>query len=296
MFVYDRLWHTTQTIEALQANTLAGQSDLIIYSDAPKDEKSRQQVKEVRDYVHTIKGFKSITVVERQQNWGLARSIIEGVTAVIQEYGSVIVLEDDLVTSPYFLQFMNDALLFYHDKKSVWHICGWSYPFKPSDPDATFLWRLMNSWGWATWADRWQYFEKETQALLETFSASDIDRFNLDNTESFWNQVLDNHSGKLNTWAVFWYATIFQHQGLCLNPKQTYVANIGCDDSGTHCDTSHHIAKPSLNQNPHPRFETLLEEDVKTLHEIKQYYKSRKPTFFKRLIRKITRIITGVQR
>jgi len=113
----------------------------------------------VRKYIHSINGFKKVTVVERDKNMGLADSIIDGVTTVVNQYGKLIVLEDDLVTSPYFLKFMNDALDFYQHEKKVWHISGWNYSITTNDLDDVFLWRLMNCWGWATWADKWQHYE-----------------------------------------------------------------------------------------------------------------------------------------
>jgi GT2 family glycosyltransferase len=110
LFVYNRPWHTRQTVEALKKNELASESELFIYSDAPKNGKAKEKVKEVREYIKTIDGFKKVTIIERENNWGLADSIIDGVTKIVNEYGKIIVLEDDLVTSPYFLKFMNEAL------------------------------------------------------------------------------------------------------------------------------------------------------------------------------------------
>ncbi len=122
--------------------------------------RKRKAVAAVREYVAGIKGFKSLTVHHRPHNYGLAKSIMEGVTDVISEYGSVIVLEDDIVTVPGFLRFMNDALERYRHEPKVWHISGWNYPIDPEGLDDAFFWRTMNCWGWATWADRWTHFEK----------------------------------------------------------------------------------------------------------------------------------------
>ena len=218
LFVYNRLWHTKQTIEALKKNELANESELFIYSDAPKNEDDQKQVENVREYLKTIDGFKKITIIERKENFGLAKSIISGVTEIVNKYGKIIVLEDDLVTSPHFLKFMNEALEFYSNKTKVWHISGWNYPIEYNKNIDTFLWRVMNCWGWGTWADRWKFFEKNIDKLVKTFSKEDIKRFNVDGYENFWNQVIENKEGKINTWAIFWYATIFKNNGLCLNP------------------------------------------------------------------------------
>jgi GT2 family glycosyltransferase len=235
LFAYNRLQHTKQTIEALKKNDLANASELFIYSDAPQNERASQDVRLVREYIHVIDGFKKITVIERDQNWGLAASIIDGVTNLVNQYGKLIVLEDDLVTSPQFLTFMNDALDFYIDKPEVMHISGWNYPIDPEGLGDAFLWPVMNCWGWATWADRWRYFHKDPAKLINTWSREEIKRFNLENSYDFWAQVIKNNNKKISTWAVFWYASIFEKKGLCLNPTHSFVVNIGFDDSGENC-------------------------------------------------------------
>lgn len=281
LFVYNRPWHTRQTIESLQANELASESELYIYSDAPKDSMSLSNVKEVRSYIHSINGFKKITIIEREKNWGLANSIIDGVTNIVNQYGKVIVLEDDLVTSPYFLRFMNEALSFYKDKQKVWHISGWNYPINTDDLGDVFMWRLMNCWGWATWADRWQHFEKNTDKLIKEFSKSDINAFNLNGTEIFWNQVLLNKKKRINTWAIYWYANILKKEGLCVNPAQAFVKNIGNDGTGVNCDaTDIFESKVSLKKEIY--FSTEYIESKLAIERVKYFYKkSRTPILIK---------------
>jgi len=292
LFVYNRLDHTQQTIEALQKNELAEESELFIYSDAAQDEKIKQSVDEVRKYIKTVDGFKKVTIIEREKNWGLANSIIDGVTKIVNEYGKIIVLEDDLVTSPYFLKFMNEALEFYKDEKKVWHISGWNYPIEIDGEEDVFFWRVMNCWGWATWADRWQYFEKDIEKLIKTFSKDDIKRFNLDGYENFWSQVIANQEGKINTWAIFWYATIFKQNGLCLNPVQTFVENIGHDGSGVHCGESN-VYKTDISYKNKIEFSLDLKENKSEVDLIKKFYQSQKKSFFARVINKIARILIG---
>ena len=210
LFVYNRPWHTQQTIEALQKNELASKSELFIYADGARNDKVVNQVAQVRRYIKTISGFKKVTIIERDKNWGLANSIVDGVTYIVNKYGRIIVLEDDIVTSPYFLQFMNDALEFYQNEDKVWHISGWNYPLTFSNNCDVYLYRVMNCWGWATWADNWQFFERNTDKFIKEFSKSDIDRFNLDDTNNWWRQVILNQQGRIITWAIYWYATIFK--------------------------------------------------------------------------------------
>ena len=147
LFVYNRPEHVRRNIQALLKNELAAESELFIYSDAAKDETSQAAVKEVRAFIRSIQGFKKITITERAENWGLARSIIDGVTTQINRYGRVIVLEDDLVVAPHFLQFMNDALETYRDEERVGHIQACDFTHDPSLPD-TFLIKWTGSWGW----------------------------------------------------------------------------------------------------------------------------------------------------
>jgi len=158
LFVYNRPWHMRQTIEALQKNELAEVSELFIFSDGPKSEADKEKVLEVREYIKTIPGFKSVTLIKRERNIGLAQSIITGVTDVINRYGRIIVLEDDMVTSPYFLKFMNEALEFYKDAEKVVCVHGYIYPIEAKLPETFFL-RGADCWGWATWKRGWDLFD-----------------------------------------------------------------------------------------------------------------------------------------
>ncbi len=292
LFVYNRPWHTQQTVEALQKNELANESELFIYSDAAKNENAEAKVNEVREYIKNIDGFKKVTIAEREKNWGLADSIIDGVTKIVNQYGKIIVLEDDLVTSPYFLKFMNEALEFYKDEEKVWHVSGWNYPIDIDRLEDLFLWRVMNCWGWSTWADRWKYYEKNVNNTIKEFSKDDIKRFNIDGVENFWGQVLANKTGKINTWAIFWYATIFKQNGLCLNPSQTFVENIGHDGSGVHCGDSCAFSG-SLSMKKQINFDIKIEENSLAVERIQQFYKSQQKSFFVRAINKLARASIG---
>lgn len=291
IFVYNRPWHTQQAIESLMRNKLSSSSKLFIFSDGAKNNQDEPAVEEVRDYIKGIRGFVDIEIIERERNWGLADNIIDGVTRVVNEYDRIIVLEDDLVTSPYFLRFMNETLEFYKDEKWIWHISGWNYPIDPKGISDIFLWRVMNCWGWATWLDRWQYFERDSEKLFRNFSQDDIKRFNLDGAHNFWSQVERNVEGRIKTWAIFWYAAIFKKNGLCLNPSQSLVQNIGHDGSGSNCgrSKSHHTP---LNKVM-PKLENLnLKENFEALDKIKYFYKSIKPFLLIRLLAKIKRFLT----
>ncbi len=290
LFVYNRPWHTKQTVKALQKNVYARESELFIYSDGPNNEEAEEKVREVREYIKTINGFKKIIIFEREKNWGLAENIVDGVTEIINKYGKIIVLEDDLVTSPYFLKFMNEALEFYKNEKKVWHISGWNYSIEIDGLDDVFLWRVMNCWGWATWADRWKYYERNIDKIIESFSEQDIYRFNLDGTHNFWEQVIGNKKGEINTWAIFWYATIFKNNGLCLNPSKSFVQNIGHDGSGVNCGQSD-VYKINICTNDKIQFLKKIEENKLAVERIKKNYKSLKKPFFIRAFNKFRKNI-----
>lgn len=235
LFVYNRFWHTQQTIDALKNNELAKQSDFIIYSDAAKNEQTATKVQEVRDYIKTIQGFNSVKIIEREKNWGLANSIIDGVTTVVNQYGRVIVMEDDLVTSPYFLRYMNEALEKFSQDDRIISIHGYVYPVKKSLPEAFFL-PGADCWGWATWKRGWDIFNPDGEYLLQQLKEKHlINNFDYNGSLKYSKMLEDQIKGKNDSWAVRWYASAFLVDKLTLYPGRSLVHNIGNDDSGTHC-------------------------------------------------------------
>lgn len=292
LFVFARPEHTRRTLEALAANALAKVSDLIVYADAARNESEVERVQAVRAQVHEAAGFQSVTVIERETNFGLARNIIEGVTEVCNRFGRVIVVEDDIVTSPRFLSFMNAALDQYVNVSRVWHISGWNYPIDPSGLDAAFFWRVMNCWGWATWVDRWKYFQKDPRRLIESWDEERIRTFNLDGAHDFWGQITANQKGKLNTWAIFWYATIFERGGLCLNPGHSFVRNIGHDGSGENCGGSDPFAADVLGEEIEELPECNEESDL-AVQKIKAFYAELQTPFTLRALFNIARAATS---
>ncbi len=238
LFIYNRADHTQKTLEVLSQNILADKSDLFIFADGPKENASEEQllkIQKTREVAKSQKWCKEVTVIESEKNKGLAASIISGVTDIINKYGKIIVLEDDIVTGKYFLQFMNDALNKYIKDKTVWHITGWRDPVKDTQNNSSFFYPIMDCWGWATWADRWQYYKKDTKYYLNIFNEKMKYHFNIEGTAGNFSQIEENDKGLINTWAIFWSATIFLNKGLCLAPSKSLVKNIGFDNSGVHC-------------------------------------------------------------
>lgn len=235
LFVYNRLEHTKRTITALQENLLSTDSDLLIFSDAARNSNTIAAVDEVRHFLRSVTGFKSITIVERKQNFGLAKSIIDGVASICNMYGKVIVLEDDLITSPYFLQYMNDALNRYQDDERVISIHGYIYPVREKVPSIFFL-RGADCWGWATWKRGWNAFEPDAKKLYEALRASGQGRiFDFDGNYAYTSMLRQQIRGEIDSWAIRWYASAFLANKLTLYPGKSLVQNIGNDSSGTHC-------------------------------------------------------------
>lgn len=288
LFVYNRPEHTRRTIEALQENDLATESDLVIFSDGPRIPADETKVREVRDYIRAVTGFRTVRIVERETNWGLAKSIAGGVTELCRERGQVIVLEDDLVTSRYFLAFMNDALDRYRDVERVMHISGYMFPVNTAGLPQTFFLRTASCWGWATWERAWKHFSRQPAKLIDEFTADEIGRFNFEGAYDFWDQVRKNASGRINTWAVFWYASIFRARGLCLHPAVSMVNNIGHDSSGQHhvesADFQTELAAARITQ-----FEPNISENEDAYLRVKEYFISIKPSAVGRIVSAIAR-------
>lgn len=238
LFVYNRSDHTRRTIDALRQNKLAQESDLIIFSDAAKTEAQEDKVREVRQYIHQIHGFRSVAIVERAINFGLAKSIIDGVTSIVNQYGRIIVLEDDMVTSPFFLTYMNQALEMYAEDDRVISIHGYVYPVRQVLPEAFFL-PGADCWGWATWQRGWQLFNSDGQNLLDELKRRKLTHaFDYSGAYPYSKMLEGQINGTNDSWAVRWYASAFLAGKLTLYPGRSLVHNIGNDNSGTHCGDS----------------------------------------------------------
>ncbi|PXV64122.1 hypothetical protein CLV62_11180 [Dysgonomonas alginatilytica] len=242
LFVYNRPWHTRQTLEALANNSLAKDSVLYIYADGARTNASDDVLKEVYEVRRIIREKKwcgEVHIIESEVNKGLASSIIDGVTDIINQYGKIVVLEDDIVTSVGFLQYMNDALQLYQNVDRVMHISG----FVPVTTGAdrlleTYFLRFMSCWGWATWKRSWDQVILDIDYLFKTIPLQrDYKAFNLNGAINLYRQIEDNYHGNINTWAIRWYSTIFLKKGLCLYPRYSMVDNIGIDLSGEHCSS-----------------------------------------------------------
>jgi hypothetical protein len=294
LFVYNRPGHTRKTVEALANNMLASESELFIYSDYPKDAAANDKVKEVREFIKTVQGFKSITIVERNKNLGLAASIIDGVTHIVNQYGKIIVLEDDIVTSPYFLTFMNDALILYENDQRVISIHGYVYPVKKELPDFFFL-KGADCWGWSTWKRGWDIFNPDGEYLLKETKRKNLEKeFNFNDSFDFTGMLQNQINGNISSWAIRWYASAFLANKYTLYPGKSLVENIGFDGTGTHCGETERF-KSNLLSRYIPVMLIPVENSNKAKKTFAQYFHSiSKRNSVLNFLGKINTMIRGV--
>jgi hypothetical protein len=286
VFVFNRLPHTRQTIEALQQNEGAGRSHLFVYSDGPRSADDTATVRSVRDYIREIRGFREVSVIEREANLGLSRSVISGVTEIVSRYGRAIVLEDDMVTSPYFLKFMNDALDLYQDDEKVISVHGYTFPVKKALP-MTFFLRGADCWGWGTWKRGWDLFEPEGALLFAELRQRKLERsFDHDGSYPYTKMLEDQIAGNNDSWAIRWHASAFLKDKLTLYPGKSLVYNTGLDASGTHC-TASHVYDTSVSQKPVRIIRIKIEEDPEARKIVREYFLSSRLTLVQRTIARI---------
>ncbi|MBD1394158.1 glycosyltransferase [Mucilaginibacter glaciei] len=289
LFVYNRPDHTRQTISYLQKNELADLSDLFIFSDGVRTDNDRAAVDEVRQIISDVTGFRSVKIIARDQNLGLANSIIAGVSQLTNTYGKVIVFEDDLISSPYTLRFFNDALTRYADEEQVMHIGAYMFDLADKTLPETFFFRAAFSWGWATWASSWKNFEPDIDKLMAQFDEQKIKQFSIDHTMNFWKQMQGFKAGKNNSWAIRWYASIFLKGGQTLNPSHSLIHNIGHDGSGVHSNIEH-MYRVQVADKPVTKFPAQVQENVQAYLAIKHFLKNRKGTLLQRGIRLVKQL------
>jgi hypothetical protein len=250
LFAYRRPDHLGRTIEALLACSGADRTALTVFSDGAKGPADQSLVGEVRAMLARIDGFASVRVIERPANVGLARNVIAGVTQILQESERVIVLEDDMVVSPDFLTYMNDALEMYAEDSRVVSIHGYVYPTQELLPDYFFL-RGADCWGWATWRRGWSVFDPDGSALLERLErAGSTDDFDFGGAFGYTQMLRDQVAGRVDSWAVRWYASAFLAGALTLYPGESLVENIGLDGSGTNSLGGRGLATSARRMKP----------------------------------------------
>jgi len=239
LFVYNRPSHTARTLRALVRNPLADQTHLYVFCDGARENGSDQsQVEEVRRIVASEQWCGVVTVKIREKNLGLAASIRSGIDEVLLNHDRIIVLEDDIETSPGFLKYMNDALALYADDELVMNVSAYlpETSYQSQLPE-TFFVRLMACWGWATWQRAWAHARWDAGELLRDLKQSPgrLAEFDMDGCYPYSQQLQNNQNGTLRTWAVFWAASSFLADGMSLFPHRSLIRNTGLDGSGENC-------------------------------------------------------------
>jgi hypothetical protein len=290
LFVYSRPEHTRRTLEALAANAMADQSDLIVYADSARSEREAEAVRAVREMIRTTSGFRSVTLVERDMNFGLARNIIEGVSEVLRQHDRVIVLEDDMVTSPFFLTYMNESLERYANDDRVVSIHGYVYPVAGVLPEAFFL-PGADCWGWATWRRGWTCFNPDGAQLLRELKQRKLEHaFDYEGSYPFTKMLEAQIAGKNDSWAIRWYASALLQGKLTLYPGRSLVHNIGNDNSGTHCGDSASM-DVKLSKTPIKLGYVVTEPSQMGKKAFEEFFRQDGMSRFGRLLHKVSRLM-----
>ena len=240
-FAYNRPHHTRQVLEALHRNKYADESSLFIYTDGPAPDASEEileAIDAVKKIVHEKKWCKKVNIIEAAVNKGLVSSTIEGLTKILNEFGKVIVMEDDVLVSPGFLTYMNDALDFYENNPKVMHISAFARPDidVTEVKESTYFFYHTTTWGWGTWKRAWDKFTPDAMAVMEAAKKKGGTRkLNMDGTFEFFWGLHAIAKSNMNSWNTIWHSIVFLNDGLVLYPKKSLVSNIGHDGSGTNC-------------------------------------------------------------
>ncbi len=292
LFVYKRLEHTKQMLTSLSANTISKKTDLFIFSDAGKDLEEQKEVVSVRQYIHQVdwqRNFKQVTIIEAKKNQGLARSVIDGVTQIIEKYGSVIVLEDDLVVSDFFLEYMNKALNFYGRSSHIWSISGYSFPMKSliNYPYDVYLGYRGSSWGWGTWKDRWEKVDWDVKNYDDFIQDKKwIKKFNRggnDLTPMLKRQM----EGKIDSWGIRWTFAQSNLNMFTVYPKESLVENKGRDGTGIHCGNDKSFDTVLAKGIDKYKFEELsIDKKI-----VREFWKKNSDTLDKKVKRKLKKIL-----
>lgn len=272
LFVFNRIDQTIQVIESLKKNKEAIDSTIYIFSDAAKKEEDIEKVCSVRSYVKNITGFKDVIIIERPINFGLSKSILSGVDYILNFSNEIIVLEDDILVSEFFLRYMNSALKKYINTDEVASVCGYMYPVKINLPEVLFL-RDPGCWGWGTWKRSWDLLCRDGEKLLSAMLNSPEQKiFNYEGSYNYIGMLEDQISKKNDSWAILWYASLFLREKLTLYPGESLVSNIGFDDSGVHSGKTSQYDVGVLNRSISVA-DIPIQASEKAYFSIASYYK-----------------------
>ena len=284
LFTHSRLDHLRRTTEALALNPEAMDSELLVFSDGPRSELEAQSVQQVREHLYSLSGFRSVRIHESEENLGLSRSIIRGINNTLEKHDSVIVVEDDIVTSRHFLRFMNEGLQKFRDNERVASVHGYVYPTRRALPEAFFL-RGGDCWGWATWRNAWARFRHDSRELLEDLRDQGlVDLFDFSGSFGFSKMLEKEGDGRVDSWAIRWHASLFLDNKLTLYPGKSLVENIGNDGTGTHPNKAK-VFEANLAINPISFSQIEVEESSEARRAFEEFFKSNR--LMSRILRRI---------
>lgn len=296
LFAFRRPEHLSTTLTALAANHGAREHDLVAFSDGPRrpaDEAGVAAVRRVLDEWAGRGSFRTFTCDNQATNLGLRRSIIRGVGRLCAEAGSVIVVEDDLLTSPWFLQYCRDGLSVYANDITVASIHGYVYPVARKLPETFFL-RGADCWGWATWRRAWAHYDDDADSLLQRLRRAELTlTFNHGGSRDLIGMLAAARDGRVDSWAVRWHASAMLAGMHTLYPGRTLVRNIGLDSSGSHGDqrTTGLIAAPT--SSPVGVQSQEVREDTTAWTAIGDHFRRQMPLGIPgRIIRRLRHLIT----
>lgn len=245
-FAYKRPAHTLAALQALSACGLARESLLHIFCDGPKSPAEDQQVAQVREVAARCRWCGQVEIITREKNLGLANSIMAGVSALCQQYGRAIVLEDDLAVAPHFLSYMNEALERYQEAPQVMQVSGYMFPLEMAPTADAFFLPLTTTWGWGTWQRAWRHFDAGMSGYRHLQENPQLRHtFDLQGAYPYFAMLEQLREGKVDSWGIRWYLTTFRLGGLTLYPRRSLVHNMGFDASGTHCEAGSGFSTPS---------------------------------------------------
>ena len=296
LVAYRRPRHLARVIESLLSNREASETEVYAFSDAPKNEAAASGVAEVRRVLDHLTGFKSVEIVHRAKNLGLAGNTTGSISAVLERRDRVILVEDDFVVSRYFLSFMNAALSQYRDESSVGCVSGYCYPLDRRVGETFFI-RGAEGWACATWRDRWHLYNPDGRALLaELRSRGLTSAFDLGGAMGFTRMLADQIAGKNDSWAVRWHASCFLRNLLVLYPGRSLAMNIGDDGSGTHTTGISHAYDVTLSSEPITVGGVPIEESAPGREAIRRFFLTAHPPqspFRRAVVRVLDRLGIG---
>lgn len=235
VFCYNRPQHLRQTLDALRGNSLAAESDLFVFSDGSKGASDATSVQEVRELLAETTGFRAVKIVAAPTNMGLADSVIAGVSRILETHESVIVLEDDMLCTPDFLDYMNTALEVYQNRRDIFSVTGYTPPFALPAHYAgeVYLAPRSSSWGWGTWRDRWAKADWQIENFDKIKNDPSRQKKLNQGGNDLWPMLVKQQRGVIDSWSIRWTLTQMQHSAYGLYPAKSKIKNIGTDGTGT---------------------------------------------------------------